>query len=92
MKKKDTVAQQARATYVRQTGKIPPGTRVHHRRIRNLPTNSILDYIDATRVLIATRECHPDWATKRLFALNDMLDAKRRVVEKRAASDHRTVG
>ena len=89
MRKKDPVAQQVRVTYVRRTGKIPPGTRVHHRHIRNLPTDSLLRYIDATRSLIAARACHEDWATKRLFALYDMLDAKQKVVEKRAATNHR---
>lgn len=88
-KNRDTFAQQARRTYVRQTGKIPPGTRVHHRHIQNLPTYSILDYIEATRVLAATGACHEEWGTKRMFALYDMLYAKRTVAEKRAAADRR---
>ena len=83
--RKYTGTQQVRAIYVRQTGKISPGTRVHHRHIRNLPTGSILD---ATRTLIAAGACHQEWATKWLFSLHNMLDAKRRVVEKRSAINH----
>ena len=87
MKTPDPLAKHARRLHVRQTGRIPPGTRVHHRHIRNLPTDAIEGYIEATRRLIAAGDHHTDWATKRLFALYDMLHAKRRVVEKRAASD-----
>ena len=75
-----------RQTEVKRTGRIPVGTDVHHRHLRNPSTGYLVRVIRETEALISSGECHPDWGKKRVVALQRMLEAKECKLEKKRAS------
>jgi hypothetical protein len=77
---------QARKSEVARTGKIPTGTDVHHRHLRNPNSAYLLRVIRETEALISSGACHPDWGRKRIDALQNMLEAKKRSFQKKRAS------
>ena len=76
----------SRQTEVAQTGRIPVGTDVHHNHLRSPSIGYLVRVIRETEALISSGECHPDWGMKRIVALQKMLDAKERKLEKKRAS------
>ena len=77
------VARKSRHTAVARTGRIPVGTDVHHLRLRNPSIGYLVRVIHETKELISSGECHPDWGTKRVVALQKMLEAKEDALEKK---------
>jgi hypothetical protein len=75
---------QARKSEVARTGKIPAGTDVHHRHLRNPNSVYLYRVIRETEALISSGECHPDWGRKRIEALEKMLEAKKSRFQKNA--------
>jgi hypothetical protein len=75
-----------RQTEVARTGRIPVGTDVHHRHLRNPSIGYLVRVIRETEALISFGECHPDWGKKRIVALQKMLDTKERKLGKKHAS------
>lgn len=70
------VERKARKEEVKRTGRIPVGSEVHHRHLRN-PSFEYLDrVIRQTTALIWAGECHPAWGRKRIEALRKMREAK----------------
>jgi hypothetical protein len=78
--------QKSRQTEVVRTGRIPAGTDVHHNHLRNPSIGYLVRVIRDTEARISSGECHPDWGTKRIVALQKMLEAKERKLEKKRAS------
>jgi hypothetical protein len=78
--------QKSRRTEVARTGCIPAGTDVHHHHLRNPSIGYLVRVIRETEALISSGECHPDWGKKRVVALQKMLEAKERKLEKKRAS------
>lgn len=76
---------QARKSEVARTGKIPVGTDVHHRRLRNPNSTYLYRVIRETEALIASGGCHADWGRKRVEALQKMLEAKKVRFDKKRA-------
>jgi hypothetical protein len=76
---------QIRKSEVARTGQIPVGTDVHHRHLRNPNIAYLRRVIRQTEALISSGECHADWGRKRTEALQKMLDAKERQLEKKRA-------
>jgi hypothetical protein len=74
-----------RKTEVARTGKIPAGTNVHHRHLRNQSIAYLRRVIRQTECLISSGECHAEWGRKRTDALQKMLEAKERRLEKKRA-------
>jgi hypothetical protein len=75
-----------RKTEVARTGKIPVGTDVHHHHLRNPSIAYLRRVIRQTEVLISSGECHAEWGGKRADALQKMLEAKERRLEKKRAN------
>jgi hypothetical protein len=75
-----------RKTEVARTGKIPVGTDVHHRHLRNPSIAYLRRVIRQTEALISSGECHAEWGRKRTGALQKMLEAKERRLEKKRAN------
>jgi hypothetical protein len=71
------VERKSSQTEVAQTGRIPVGTDVHQHRLRNPNIGYLVRVIRETKALMSSGECHPDWGSKRIEALQKMLDAKR---------------
>jgi len=81
---------QFRKSDVKRTGRIPVGTDVHHRHLRNPSIGYLYRVIRQTESLISSGECHPDWGRKRIEALQKMLFAKKSGLEKkRVRNKHR---
>jgi hypothetical protein len=76
---------QVRKSEVARTGQIPVGTDVHHRHLRNPSIAYLRRVIRQTEALISSGECHADWGGKRTEALQKMLEAKERRLEKKRA-------
>jgi hypothetical protein len=74
-----------RKSEVARTGRIPVGTDVHHRHLRNPSIAYLRRVIGQTEALISSRECHPDWGRKRIEALQMMLEVKEARLEKKRA-------
>ena len=74
---------QIRKSEVARTGRIPAGTDVHHRHLRNPSIAYLRRVIRQTETLISSGECHADWGRKRIEALQKMLEAKQRRHEKK---------
>ena len=70
-------------TEVARTGRIPVGTDVHHRHLRNPSIGYLVRVIRETEALISSGECHPDWGKKRIVALQKMLEAKESKLQKK---------
>jgi hypothetical protein len=79
------VQRQARKSEVARTGKIPAGTDVHHRHLRNPNSGYLHRVIRETEALISSGACHPDWGSKRIEALQKMLEAKESAFQKKRA-------
>ena len=80
---------QFRKSEVARTGRIPAGTDVHHRHLRNPSMGYLYRVIRQTEALISSGECHPDWGRKRIEALQKMLFAKEcRLEKKRVGIKH----
>jgi hypothetical protein len=75
-----------RKTEVARTGKIPVGTDVHHRHLRNPSIAYLRRVIRQTEALISSGECHAEWGRKRTDALQKMLEVKERRLEKKRAN------
>ena len=75
-----------RQTEVARTGRIPVGTDVHHRHLRNPSIGYLVRVIRETEALISSSECHPDWGKKRIVALQKMLETKESKLQKQRAS------
>jgi len=75
-----------RKSEVARTGRIPVGTDVHHRHLRNPSIAYLRRVIRETEALISSGECHADWGRKRAEALQKMLEAKEARLKKRRAS------
>ena len=75
-----------RQTEVARTGRIPVGTDVHHRHLRNPSIGYLVRVIRETEALVLSGECHPEWGMKRIVALQKMLDAKEGKLQKKRAS------
>ena len=80
------VDRKSRQTEVARTGRIPLGTDVHHHHIRNPSIGYLVRVIRETEALISSGECHPDWGTKRIVALQKMLEAKESKLQKKRAT------
>jgi hypothetical protein len=78
--------QHSRQTEVARTGRIPLGTDVHHHHLRNPSIRYLLRVIRKTEALMSSGECHQDWGTKRIAALQKMLEAKESTLQKKRAS------
>ena len=76
---------QVRQSEVARTGRIPVGTEVHHRSLRNPSIAYLRRVLRKTEALISSGECHPDWGRKRAEALQKMLEVKRSRLEKKRA-------
>lgn len=76
---------QIRKSEVARTGRIPVGTDVHHRHLRNPSMAYLRRVIRQTEALISSGKCHADWGRKRIEALQKMLEAKERRIEKKRA-------
>ena len=76
---------QIRKSEVARTGRIPVGTDVHHRHLRNPSIAYLRCVICQTEALISSGECHADWGRKRVEALQKMLEAKEGRLEKKRA-------
>jgi len=76
---------QVHKSEVARTGKIPVGTDLHHRHLRNPSIAYLRRVIRQTEALTSSGECHADWGRKRTEALQKMLDAKERWLEKKRA-------
>jgi len=72
-----------RESHVQNTGRIPTGTNVHHRHLRNPSIAYLQCVIDATKQAILDGECHPVWGQKRAHALEKMLDIKEEKLERK---------
>jgi hypothetical protein len=72
-------------TEVAETARIPVGTDVGHQHLRNPSFGYLRRVIRETQALISSGECHPDWGTKRVMALQKMLDAKEGKLQKKRA-------
>jgi hypothetical protein len=81
-----TAERQFRKSEVARTGRIPVGTDVHHRHLRNPSIAYLRRVIRQTEALISSGECHADWGRKRTEALQKMLKAKESRLEKKRAS------
>ena len=66
---------------VKRTGRIPVGTDVHFKHLRNPSIAYLHRVISQTELLISTGDCHPEWGRKRIAALEKMLDSKERRFE-----------
>jgi hypothetical protein len=77
---------QIRRSEVARTGKIPVGTDVHHRHLRNPSIGYLRRVIRETEALISSGECHADWGKKRIEGLQKMLEAKESRLQKKRAS------
>ena len=80
------VDRKSRQTEVARTGRIPVGTDVHHRHLRNPSIGYLVRVIRETEALISSSECHPDWGKKRIVALQKMLETKESKLQKQRAS------
>ena len=80
------VDRKARRSEVARTGRIPVGTDLHHRDLRNPNIGFLRRVIRQTEALIASGECHADWGRKRLGALQKMLQAKESRLKKKRVS------
>jgi len=78
--------QKSRQREVARTGRIPVGTDVHHQHLRNPSIGYLVRVMRDTEALISSGECHPDWGAKRIAALQKMLEAKERKLQKKHAS------
>jgi hypothetical protein len=70
------VKRSVRAAALRGTGRIPAGSDVHHRHLRNPNLAYLRRVIRETEALISSGECHADWGRKRLEGLQKLLKAK----------------
>jgi hypothetical protein len=75
--------EKSRQSEVVRTGRIPGGTDVHHHHLRNPGIGYLVRVIRGTEALISSGRCHPDWGVKRIAALQKMLEAKERKLEKK---------
>jgi hypothetical protein len=71
---------------VERTGRIPVGSAVHHRHLRNPSLAYLRRVLRETEALIASGGCHADWGRKRLAALLQLLEAKENGLAKRRSS------
>ena len=71
-----------RDSEVKQTGRVPVGTDVHHRHLRNPSISYLHRVINQTDQMILSGECHVDWGRKRIQTLEKMLDSKEMKLEK----------
>ena len=76
-----------RKSEVARTGRIPAGTDVHHRHLRNPSIAYLRRVIGQTEALISSGQCHADWGRKRTEALQKMLEAKERRLEKKRVKE-----
>lgn len=76
------VKRSVRNAELRGTGRIPVGSDVHHRHLRNPNLPYLRRVIRGTEALISSGECHADWGRKRIEALQKMLKAKERKVQR----------
>jgi hypothetical protein len=74
---------QIRKSEFARTGRIPAGTDVHYRHLRNPSIAYLRRVICQTEALISSGQCHADWGRKRIEALKKMLEAKERRLEKK---------
>jgi hypothetical protein len=81
------VKRNTRNAEVKRTGKIPLGSEVHHRHLRNPSFEYLRRVIRKTKALISSGECHPDWGRKRLEALQKMLEAKKNRLQRQCMRD-----
>ena len=82
-----SVKRKVRNAEVERTGRIPVGSDLHHRHLRNPNSEYLRRVIRETEAMISSGECHPDWGRKRIEALQRMLEAKAgRLVKKRLAN------
>ena len=78
-----SLKRKTRYSEVKQTGRIPVGTDVHHRHLRNPSISYLHRVISQTEQMILSGECHADWGGKRIQALEKMLDSKEKKLEKK---------
>jgi len=78
---------QERKAEVARTGRIPVGTDLHHRHLRNPSIAYLRRVLRQTEALISSGGCHADWGGKRIEALQKMLEAKERRFEKKGESN-----
>lgn len=80
------VKSKVRRSEVARTGQIPVGSDVHHHHLRN-PCIRYLDrVIRHTESLISSGKCHSEWGRKRIEALQKILEAKERRLQKKRGS------
>ena len=77
------VDRNARRSEVGRTGRIPVGTDLHHRDLRNPNIAYLRRVIRQTEAMISSGECHADWGRKRIEALQKMLEAKESKLQKK---------
>jgi len=77
------VNRKQRKEEVGKTGRIPDGTQVHFRHLRNPSLTQIRFQIRKTQSELESGTCHPTWGAKQLEALTRMLEAKQRKLAKR---------
>jgi len=82
-----SVKRKARNSVVERTGKIPRGSDVHHRHLRNPSFEYLRRVIRQTKALISSGGCHPDWGRKRLEALQKMLEAKKNKLQRQCMGE-----
>jgi hypothetical protein len=80
------VERKSRQTEVARTGRIPVGTDVHHHQLLNPSIAYLVRVIRQTEALISSGDCHPNWGKKRIEALQKMLEAKEKSLQKKRAS------
>ena len=80
------VMRKSRQTEVARTGRIPVGTDVHHQHLDNPSIEYLARVIRETKGLISSGDCHPNWGTKRILALQKMLEAKESKLQKKRAT------
>lgn len=80
------VERKSRQSEVASTGRIPVGTDVHYHQLRNPSIAYLLRVIRQTEALISSGDCHPDWGKKRIEALQKMLEAKEKKLQKKRES------